>query len=413
MLYEATTGRPPFSAADPKELIRAHLERQPTSPRQLNTAVSERLEQAILKAMHKKPQDRFQTCEEFAAALGYGEKESLLQPVSVVVPSLVGKSREVAQGLVICLGLQLDVEQEEYSDSAAAGGVLAQRPVSGSEVAVGSVVFVRLSRGRRTTRPDESRARPESTPHVPRPTKPKRKTGWIVAGALVGTAVIVLVAVRANGKRAGGVRPVIGEERGVARGRFYAHEDDLATNTTTNYEVYSIPYGGGSASATIGYDAGSQKAILAGVGDYADLVMRPKDAPAIAPSHDFTFSYDVSIRGEYTGMIYLGDLQGNRIGKWLRFGLDTYGHVALVHVIVNGVSRDICSRPTAVSAGRLKVARTGSLYEFSLNGSQVWAGAIPELDGVSLCVGANARISSGSGTTAEIGVDNWFQAQAF
>jgi hypothetical protein len=192
----------------------------------------------------------------------------------------------------------------------------------------------------------------------------------------------------------------------------YTHTDDFASNTAASYQCYSLAYGGASATATVGHDAGSQKAILAGVGGYADLVMKPTDAPAIQPDKDFSFSYDVSVLSEYTGMIYLGDLQGYSNGTWLRFGLDTYGGVALVYVTVNGTARDIQSSSTSVSGGTLKIVRTGNLYSFYLNGSQVWSGTIPELDGLTLTVGANARISSGSsGVTAEISVDNWNQEQ--
>ncbi|MCX6842776.1 MAG: PEGA domain-containing protein [candidate division WOR-3 bacterium] len=195
-------------------------------------------------------------------------------------------------------------------------------------------------------------------------------------------------------------------------GSGYTHTDDFATNTTANYQSYSFPYGGGSATATIGYDPTSQKATLTGVGGYADLVMKPKDAPAIQPGKDFSFGYDVVVLDEFTGMIYLGDLQGFTNGTWLRFGLDTYGGAVLVYVIVNGTERDIHSEFTSATSGTLKVARTGSTYAFYLNGSQFWSGAIPELDGLTLNVGANARISSGSsGVTAEISVDNWNQVQ--
>jgi len=176
----------------------------------------------------------------------------------------------------------------------------------------------------------------------------------------------------------------------------YIHIDDFASNTAASYQSYCLPYGGGSATATIGYDPTSRKATLRGVGGYSDMVMTPTDAPAIQPGKDFSFSYDVSVLSEYTGMIYLGDLQGYSSGTWLRFGLDTYGGVVLVYVTVNGTARDVHSSSTSVTNGSLKVTRTGSLYSFYLNGGEVWSGAIPELDGATLYVGANARVSSGS-----------------
>ncbi len=68
-LYELATGRLPFKASETSSFFEAHLQDPPIPPRSVNPALPERLEQVILKAMAKKPQDRFQTCEEFAAAL--------------------------------------------------------------------------------------------------------------------------------------------------------------------------------------------------------------------------------------------------------------------------------------------------------------------------------------------------------
>jgi formylglycine-generating enzyme required for sulfatase activity len=68
-LYEAATGRLPFNASETSSFFEAHLQEQPIPPCSVNPALPEQLEQVILKAMAKKPEDRFQTCEEFATAL--------------------------------------------------------------------------------------------------------------------------------------------------------------------------------------------------------------------------------------------------------------------------------------------------------------------------------------------------------
>jgi serine/threonine-protein kinase len=68
MLYELATGNLPFKESDTSSFFEAHLQEPPPPPRQVNPAISGHLEQAILKAMAKKPEDRFQSCEEFAAA---------------------------------------------------------------------------------------------------------------------------------------------------------------------------------------------------------------------------------------------------------------------------------------------------------------------------------------------------------
>ncbi len=69
VLYEAATGRPPFQAELGAELIRAHINETPPSPRAVRPDVSAELEKIIIKALAKNPQERFQTAQEFRAAL--------------------------------------------------------------------------------------------------------------------------------------------------------------------------------------------------------------------------------------------------------------------------------------------------------------------------------------------------------
>jgi serine/threonine-protein kinase len=66
--FRLATGRVPFTGS-PNEVLAAHRERRPPSPRELNPELPEALAQVILKALAKKPQDRFATAEEFKAAL--------------------------------------------------------------------------------------------------------------------------------------------------------------------------------------------------------------------------------------------------------------------------------------------------------------------------------------------------------
>jgi len=69
LLYQLTTGRLPFSATTLAEAARQHPYQDPPSPRSLRPEMPLALENAILKAMAKKPEARFQTGAEMAAAL--------------------------------------------------------------------------------------------------------------------------------------------------------------------------------------------------------------------------------------------------------------------------------------------------------------------------------------------------------
>ena len=69
LLYEMLTGRVPFASENEYELMRSQIEDQQPPPRQLNPAIPEIVEQAIMRAMAKNPDDRFQTAGEFRALL--------------------------------------------------------------------------------------------------------------------------------------------------------------------------------------------------------------------------------------------------------------------------------------------------------------------------------------------------------
>jgi serine/threonine protein kinase len=69
LLYELVTSRLPFESANEYALMRAHVEVQPPSPRQITPAVSAELEHVILRALSKAPTERFQDTEEFSLAL--------------------------------------------------------------------------------------------------------------------------------------------------------------------------------------------------------------------------------------------------------------------------------------------------------------------------------------------------------
>jgi serine/threonine-protein kinase len=58
LLYHCLTGRPPFSG-DVKSLARQHMHKDPTPPRRLNRRITPGMEAVIMKALSKKPRDRY------------------------------------------------------------------------------------------------------------------------------------------------------------------------------------------------------------------------------------------------------------------------------------------------------------------------------------------------------------------
>jgi len=69
VLYELVTGVLPFDADDIGALLMQQVKKAPRPPREVNPAIGPALESAILKALAKQPEDRFDTARAMADAL--------------------------------------------------------------------------------------------------------------------------------------------------------------------------------------------------------------------------------------------------------------------------------------------------------------------------------------------------------
>jgi len=69
LLFDLVTGRVPFQSKNDYELMHAHIETPPPSPRNFVSDLPEELESAVLRALAKSPDDRFATTAEFKVAL--------------------------------------------------------------------------------------------------------------------------------------------------------------------------------------------------------------------------------------------------------------------------------------------------------------------------------------------------------
>jgi serine/threonine protein kinase len=75
VFYEMITGRKPFTADTPMDVLIKQATESLPRPSQFVRDLPPRLEQALVKALSKKPEDRYQSMEEFASALrGISEK---------------------------------------------------------------------------------------------------------------------------------------------------------------------------------------------------------------------------------------------------------------------------------------------------------------------------------------------------
>lgn len=84
MFYEMIAGRPPFSGDTPIAIIMGHVSKPVTSPTRYNPQVPPAVEQVLYKALGKRPEERYDTCGDFAKAI----KEAMVQPYTVTAGSM-------------------------------------------------------------------------------------------------------------------------------------------------------------------------------------------------------------------------------------------------------------------------------------------------------------------------------------
>jgi eukaryotic-like serine/threonine-protein kinase len=90
-LYEMLTGQVPFTGPTPVAIAYRHVQENPTPPRMLNPDVPVSLERVTLKAMAKRPEDRYQTALEMRQDL---ERARAGAPVAAGMP-LAGQTTQV------------------------------------------------------------------------------------------------------------------------------------------------------------------------------------------------------------------------------------------------------------------------------------------------------------------------------
>ncbi len=98
MLYRMVTNHLPFDAEDAVGVIMAHCSTSPPPPSLYVRDLNPQLEAIILKAIAKKPKNRFQSCEDFAAALeALPAHEIVLEPASSTSQQEISSSKPPQQ----------------------------------------------------------------------------------------------------------------------------------------------------------------------------------------------------------------------------------------------------------------------------------------------------------------------------
>ncbi len=105
VFYEMLLGEPPFDAETPLAILMKHVNDPLPLPRQRDPAIPEPMERVVLKALAKRPQDRYQSAEEMAGALRQAVEEAGLKvpervslPLSFTTPGAPSESVAVLSG---------------------------------------------------------------------------------------------------------------------------------------------------------------------------------------------------------------------------------------------------------------------------------------------------------------------------
>jgi tRNA A-37 threonylcarbamoyl transferase component Bud32 len=88
VFYETLLGEPPFDAETPLAILMKHVNDPLPLPRQIDPTIPLPLERVVLKALAKRPEDRFQSAEEMAGALRRAAEEAGIDLPGRVSPPL-------------------------------------------------------------------------------------------------------------------------------------------------------------------------------------------------------------------------------------------------------------------------------------------------------------------------------------
>ncbi len=103
MMYQLVTGRFPFIAETPIATVFKHINAPLPWPRTINPDIPEDVEQIIVRAMEKNPDDRFQSVDEFLKALSNVDALADKEPIRKQADSLPPARPSVVQDVAIAL----------------------------------------------------------------------------------------------------------------------------------------------------------------------------------------------------------------------------------------------------------------------------------------------------------------------
>jgi len=190
VLYELLTGHPPFDGEAPISIALKHINEHPVPPGQMRPGIPPALEAVVMRSLEKDPARRYQTAEDFIAALEQARRaptrQIVMEPTpgepwvepegtrwwvwaliavvilliaagayfllagkKVTVPDLVGRDASEAAEILHKRDLEIAYLTVE-DDKVPTNEVISQDPEAGQDVRTGTTVTVKVSGGRGT-----------------------------------------------------------------------------------------------------------------------------------------------------------------------------------------------------------------------------------------------------------------------
>jgi serine/threonine protein kinase/Tfp pilus assembly protein PilF len=141
MVYEMLSGAPPFAGSNPQAVIMKRFSEKPASLRPTCPGLPEAVERAVMKALERRPEDRFLGTLEFAQALAVPGLTTPpgSAPATVVTPSATRAAKSIA--VLPFTDMSAEKDQEYFTDGIAEEIINALTKIQALRVASRSSAF--------------------------------------------------------------------------------------------------------------------------------------------------------------------------------------------------------------------------------------------------------------------------------
>jgi serine/threonine protein kinase len=149
MVYELLVGQTPFEGAHPQAIAYFHAQVMPDPPSQVNSSLPDVLDAVLLRALAKRPEERFASVREFAqaAASALGQHRSTSQSASVLTQtSPLLPPRSGTPGWVLEPVVSLERERDFGSKALKSRRTVVALLAVGSLVATSTAAVLNLNR---------------------------------------------------------------------------------------------------------------------------------------------------------------------------------------------------------------------------------------------------------------------------